>query len=341
MSRNLRDCVCRVCRATETTSLGEVEFNEGLVSSITDCSACGCRFAPHDNSVYEILHSLPDSSYVRYRELAEQCCSMFKEQDIAGLSRLLCQVPKYRFAIEKLKPLPKGAKILEVGCATGFLTSLFLLSGHDITGVDISGDAVESAKRDFGGKFFKPDDPQIVAQSPYDAILHLGTIGCVEDPIGMIEELMRLLRPGGLMIFNAPNADACLLRDQVWFSTAYPPDLVTLFKPGFFKNHFQHLAQVDEVFEPCDAVLNTKLNISRFFGKKWIPPLPVAIEGSRNVRFRSESRIERYTSLLMRMLAHVLDFSGAARFLPSLPSEYGFFVSMRKTSDANSQAEGI
>ena len=43
---------------------------------------------------------------------------------------------------------------------------------------------------------------------PYDVIYHVGLIGCVADPIAFTRRLLAMLKPGGTLLFNAPNRDA-------------------------------------------------------------------------------------------------------------------------------------
>jgi len=82
--------------------------------------------------------------------------------------------------------------------------------------------------------------------SGYDVIYHVGVIGCVADPIGLTTELLRMLRPGGKLLFNAPNRGGLHLNGQLWLDSAPPPDLVTLFPETFWKRRFSDVANVVE-----------------------------------------------------------------------------------------------
>lgn len=321
---------CRVCGSKKTKHLATIEFHQGYPASITECSSCGCRFSPHDNSVYEIFHSQPHSSYARYRELAEECLSKFKDHDLRGLLAILSQNPKYKMIIDKLSILPKEAKILEIGCARGFLSSYFILDGRDIIGVDVSADAVSAACADFGNRFYVTGDPRIEARAPYDAVFHVGTIGCVDNPTEMIRSLLGLLRPGGLLVFNAPNVDTCVLTDQAWFSTATPPDLVTLFKPGVWQRLFHDVAVIEEFAGTCDEDTSLRLNVARLLRRKWRPPSPIAIEASEKGILVPLTATERGLRMFERILCHIFQITGASKLLPEQPGEYNLFVTMRK-----------
>ena len=148
---------------------------------------------------------------------AQSCKTLFDKGDRSGLRSELSQASKYRFIIEQIDREPAEARILEVGCSRGHLTSIFILDRRRITGVDVSQKAVAAARAAFGDHFVLAGDPSIGARAPYDVIFHVGTIGCVADPVGMTRQWLDLLKPGGRLLFNAPNRDGCTLRGQLWF----------------------------------------------------------------------------------------------------------------------------
>src|SRR5262249_35916678 len=138
---------------------------------------------------------------------AETCKRLFDRGDLAGLRAALSEGPKYRFVMDAIDREPADARILEIGSSRGHLTSYFILGGRKITGVDVSANAVAAASAAFGAYFVLVEDPLIDAQAPYDVVFHVGTIGCVADPIGMTKRLLDLIKPGGRLLFNAPNCD--------------------------------------------------------------------------------------------------------------------------------------
>src|SRR5262249_38837873 len=151
--------------------------------------------------------------------------------------------------IDKIEQGPRNAKLLEIGCSRGYLTSYFILAGYSITGVDVSPTAIQSAKDVFGDHFVLSGDASIAQNAPYDVIYHVGTIGCVSDPVAMTNGLTRLLKPGGKLLFNSPNVQGCWLDGQLWVDSAPPPDVVSLFSPGFWTKHFGDVADVRETIE--------------------------------------------------------------------------------------------
>src|SRR5437868_1308534 len=179
---------CRICGANEVSEAGKVEYYSGFAWTIFDCRECLCRFTKHDEAIYDWLHSNPSSIYRLYRELGENARRLFQEHDLAGLRQELSKTAKYKFVIESVEPYPRNSRLLEVGCARGFLTSYFILADYDIMGTDISSEAIAGARAAFGNHFALWDSTLSQERAPYDIIYHVGTVGCVADPLGLTRQ---------------------------------------------------------------------------------------------------------------------------------------------------------
>jgi phosphatidylethanolamine/phosphatidyl-N-methylethanolamine N-methyltransferase len=105
-----------------------------------------------------------------------------------------------------LKLFP-GAKLLEVGVGTGL--SLPLCARHvDFTGIDLSQKMLERAERrveDFGLKnvrLAKMDATSLqFPDDSFDRVLAAYFISTVPDPVTVIQEMKRVCRPGGYLVF--------------------------------------------------------------------------------------------------------------------------------------------
>ena len=325
-----RPSECRVCGSELVIEVGEVEFYSGYALPIYDCNACGCRFAPHDESTYDYLYSEQRSCYNLYSYHAESCKARFDAGDLAGLRAELSKTLKYRFIIDQIKREKCDARILEIGCSRGHLSSYFILDGRNITAVDVSQTAIAAARKAFGDHFALAGDPSIEARAPYDIIFHVGTIGCVSDPVGMTRGWLDMLKPGGRLLFNAPNRNACALSDQLWFKSAPPPDVVTLFPPGFWQDCFSYAAHVEERIEFCSPEQNVSIFLRRLGRRKWQKPVPISIEESGHLKIVARrSTLGGVRRNLARAVIRVAAWTGV-RFAPQIPSEYGLFVQMTK-----------
>lgn len=231
---------CRVCGARELTLRGQVQ-GPGATTDVHDCTSCGTRQAPHDARGHERLHADGDSAYSPYHRLAEVVAAHLERGDVASSDELLRRTDKFAWILDAASALPGRPRILELGCSTGFLTGQLRAMGLDAEGVDVSRSAVTTATRLFGPHFHEPTG---AGGATYNLVFHLGTIGCVPDPVGFTEQAMAAVGPGGRLLFNAPNLEASP-PDEVWGVSAVPPDLVSVFPPGLWRERFDHLGRVD------------------------------------------------------------------------------------------------
>ena len=110
-----------------------------------------------------------------------------------------------------LLPKPPG-KILDLGCGTGW-TSLFMARrGYDVTGQDISEEALDMARQfvadqSFAGtlRFVAGDYEGSDADGEYDAAVFYDSLHHAEDEKAAIACAYRALKPGGLLITHEPG----------------------------------------------------------------------------------------------------------------------------------------
>ena len=320
---------CRVCGSAAIASIGRVEFYSGFPAQIWDCRDCGCRFTDDPGPIHDVLHAEASSSYSVYRDMAEASKKHFDRGDLAKLRASLAIHRKYAFVMDAVDAGPGESSILEVGCSRGHMTAYFILAGYDILGTDISPHAAKAAELNFGKHFALAGSSAIGDREPYDVIFHIGTIGCVSDPLGFTRSLLAKLRPGGRLLFNAPNAGSCWLNGQLWVDGAYPPDLLTLFRKGFWTKHFAGEADVVESAEPCLPENSALIALKRLAGQKWMAPQPLPIEaGINDLREgRDKPRADPWFNVaraVRRMPGFLL------RLFPRQADAFGLFVSMTK-----------
>jgi SAM-dependent methyltransferase len=153
-------------------------------------------------------------------------------------------------------------------------------------------------------------------------------IGCIADPVALARNLLRLLRPGGKLMFNAPDRDALHLGCQVWLDSAHPPDVVTLFPPGFFKCKFGLLAEVLEEVEALRVQQASTIALRQLLGIRWKKPQPKRIEAVGDGGLVWHLPSNGTLRLFARSASLVARIAELAALFPIRPAEFGLFVTL-------------
>ena len=316
---------CTVCGTPDAASAGSYEPYLDYSCEVFDCESCGCRFVERDADIYEKLHQSEGTGYASHSSFADEVAGHFEGGDHAAIRDQLSKLPKNEFVISAIDAeLGNTGRLLEIGCSRGYLTSYFIARGYDILGVDVSETAVAEAGELFGDHFCVPDSDRIKNGRPYDAIFHVGTIGCVEDPVGMTRDFLGLLRPGGILVFNAPNAELCRKLKTPWVPGTAPPDLVTLFTNSFWENQFKEMAETDVRVVKASPVESLRYFAKRLLAKPILaPPRTRLLETGGTAQASSPKR----GGARGRQIAPILQ---RLHLLPRYPAEFGLHVTMRK-----------
>lgn len=143
--------------------------------------------------------------------------------DIAQLyDRIIPQFSYYQELLDKVISSMKDAPhVLDCGCGTGLIMTALLHAGHHVLAVDNSPSMLELARAKLS-QFppsivkqaqIKPGDPTLFAQqfpdsNLFDGIVCNNVLFYVVDPISVMQQTHRLVRPGGVVAFSGPIPDA-------------------------------------------------------------------------------------------------------------------------------------
>ena len=98
-------------------------------------------------------------------------------------------------------------ELLDVGCGDGNFMYRMHKLGWSVTGLDFDAGAIEHAKLSYPFKFLHCDLAGAhFGENSFDAITLSHVIEHVPDPVGLLAEAMRILKPGGTLVAITPNA---------------------------------------------------------------------------------------------------------------------------------------
>ncbi len=99
--------------------------------------------------------------------------------------------------------------ILDVGCGAGFLTNELAGYGHKVTGIDLSGDSLRVARNHDHTHTVDYREADAFAlpfhENSFDVVTCMDFLEHVHSPGLCIQEISRVLKPGGLFFFHTFN----------------------------------------------------------------------------------------------------------------------------------------
>lgn len=166
--------------------------------SIARCSSCGHKQldASFDKDSITTLYS-------QYYPRSSQKIEEFKpHQEVSGLDSWLRGdlFSAYRW-------IPKNVRVLDIGCGFGETLAYHKARGCDAYGVDADENIRQGAEK-FGYNMrvglFDPNDydPEF-----FDYVTMDQVIEHVSDPVEMLSQVRKIMKPGGILVLSTPNSN--------------------------------------------------------------------------------------------------------------------------------------
>jgi ubiquinone/menaquinone biosynthesis C-methylase UbiE len=160
-------------------------------------------------------------------------------------------------AYEEAARLVPIGRVLDLGCNNGYGSYKLSQYGHEVIGVDVSSEALADAKRRFSAvnlEFRQVSGLELPFESnSFDLITSFQVIEHIVDMEPYVNEIRRVLKPGGIVAFTTPNANIRLdpgmkpwNRFHVQEFTA--SQLESLLRPFFAEVRLRGLFAKDEIY---------------------------------------------------------------------------------------------
>jgi SAM-dependent methyltransferase len=140
-----------------------------------------------------------------------------------------------------------GKDVLDLGCRYGALTQAYL-EGNHVTGVDVDREALaEAAKLGVETYWADLDERFPFEAETFDVVVAGELLEHVRDPVHIVGEARRVLRPGGRLVGSVPNAYR--LKNRLRFAAGRPPESdpthLHMFRPGDVRSLLGGFADVE------------------------------------------------------------------------------------------------
>jgi demethylmenaquinone methyltransferase/2-methoxy-6-polyprenyl-1,4-benzoquinol methylase len=152
------------------------------------------------------------TSSVRKREALDLFAGLPGAYDRMGAVMSFGQDPRWRRAlVDAVDPRP-GERVLDVACGTGLVTASLVRRGATVVGLDQSEQMLTRARGRLSGRatFVHGEAEQLpFADGEFDALTFTYLLRYVDDPRHTMDELARVVRPGGrigMVEFGVPHS---------------------------------------------------------------------------------------------------------------------------------------
>ena len=184
------------------------------------CRACGLV----------TLDPRPDEATLRGLYLASDLDVSPAEAPAELARRARQRARAHREILDVLVERAPGRRLLDVGCSFGMLLAAARARGFSVEGLDLSLNAVRYAGEILGlrvshGTILEAGLPA----GAYDAVTMLNVLAHLADPAPTLAEALRVLRPGGVLALEVPNAAFNLLRRRFHPSAFHASDHLVYF----------------------------------------------------------------------------------------------------------------
>jgi len=183
---------CRICGQENARLLYALDF-----SDVMRCPGCGVAF----------LHPLPPWEVTK--DIYDQGDSYFTGNPVyfglegEGRGEDDPAIADYHKALEELARAAPGRALLDVGCAAGTFLDIARKKGWNTRGVELSRWASQMAREErkldvVTGTLEQAAFPD----ASFDVVTMWDVLEHVPDPVSLLREARRILRPGGVLYVN-------------------------------------------------------------------------------------------------------------------------------------------
>lgn len=216
--------ICPLCNSSKCEILYKnyTGYIEGTAYDIISCQECKTHFidpSKVDTLVYDKIYSETDiSGYNRYYNYA------LKIKNQKNPLKYLAYKEETYFPIYKYLNDKKKLEILEIGSGYGYTTYAMIKAGHNVTGVDISKNAVNFANTNLGNQYICSQIEEFASDKKYDLIVATELLEHLSDPEILIKKSKSLLKNNGTLLITTPNKDyADVINPKAIWQSDLPP----------------------------------------------------------------------------------------------------------------------
>jgi SAM-dependent methyltransferase len=155
--------------------------------------------------------------------------------------------------------LQAPSRVLEFGCSSGFMLRPLLAAGHECYGVEPSGVFSEDLKSKGLSVGRSLEELGLLSESRFDIVMHFFVLEHIAQPRVFLQNQLALLKPGGTIVFEIPNAADPLY--SVYDIPAFERFYWSVAHPWYFSEaSLRYL--LDQIGRPYEIQLDQRYDLS-------------------------------------------------------------------------------
>ena len=255
---------CAGCGSTRWRRLALAYEFHGRFPAV-ECRACGLRFLAVQPTAEGLARLYGGAYFERDFRCGRSAVAYHDEATFRAENEGLLA------AFERLRT---PGRLLELGCAGGWLLKHACERGWSVRGVELSSDAVAQA-RALGLDVFEGELPQAGFPAGSFDLIYMGDVlEHVPDPRRVLEECARVLAPGGVLYLRGPITTNSIARRMALAAAGAVGHTLVLREPPYHLWEFTP-GPLRRLFERCglrvEAMRQSKIPPGHAHGEKSAP----------------------------------------------------------------------
>lgn len=200
MDKTMEDTACNLCgsRETQLVQVAHVQrFGRKTPFRLVRCRHCELVYVnprPDKNGIQEYYTS---DYQPRMRTLL---CD--------GLANPVLRIGFNMIRRRRLPPLVTPGKALDIGCASGLYLEWLRSHGWEVQGVEVDPEVAQDTRSRLGVPVHTGGAEEVMVGLPsaeFDVVTMWHVIEHFHDPLKVLKDIHRVLKPGGLLMMEVPN----------------------------------------------------------------------------------------------------------------------------------------
>ena len=171
-----------------------------------------------------------------------------------------------RLSLMRKAGLAPGSRVLDFGTATGEFANA-ASEHYEVWGSDINADGINAAARNYpalANRLMINQALRDLDNEFFDALVLWDVLEHLDDPLGSLTEILRLLKAGGILAVSTPNVGSLIakLMSTSWhFMT--PPEHIALFDKTTLHRLFEQLGLKASVYTSLGKWVNARFLVGK------------------------------------------------------------------------------